>query len=394
MSGGIVLVLVIVLWLFVLAPLWLRGQKPIRKAGEAFDETRVVYEGGTELPRAARGPRVGAADVREARGEDADEDYEIVSADAADEENVDDVLIDEREEKDDHATSDEVIDGDVVRELEAGDTVTEPVAEADDGELPEAEPAPGDEDTYELAETFTSPEDLLYPDATRRTRGEAIRVVRDEEAAGDAADSDADADADDNSDIADAGSEVAATATAAGTDRVDDESSLADAAEELTEEELEFAASRRGRGGWDPEADERHSLDRYQRRRRTLYALAGVVVATLILGVIAGGWVWLAPVLAVALTAAYLVALRSQVRQEQALRARRIRQLRRARLGVRHRDDEALAIPRALRRPGAIVVELDDESPDFSTLRTVESPFGHGGDDEPRAGSYRDRVAG
>ncbi|WP_448854219.1 divisome protein SepX/GlpR [Corynebacterium frankenforstense] len=392
MSGGIVLVLVIVLWLFVLAPLWLRGQKPIRKAGEAFDETRVVYEGGTELPRAARGPRVGAADVREARGEDDDADYEIVSADAADEENVDDVLIDEREEKDDHAASDEVIEGDVVRELEAGDEVTEPVAEAevDDEELPEAEPAPGDEDTYELAETFTSPEDLLYPDATRRTRGEAIRVVRDDEAAGDAADSDADADAD-------ADSEVAATATAAtaeDADHVEDESSLADAAEELTEEELEFAASRRGRGGWDPEADERHSLDRYQRRRRTLYALAGVVVATLILGVIVGGWAWLAPVLAVALTAAYLVALRGQVRQEQALRARRIRQLRRARLGVRHRDDEALAIPRALRRPGAIVVELDDESPDFSTLRTIESPFGHGGDDEPRTGSYRDRVAG
>ena len=39
MSGIVLIGLIVVVWLVVLAPLLLRGQKPIRKAGEAFDET-------------------------------------------------------------------------------------------------------------------------------------------------------------------------------------------------------------------------------------------------------------------------------------------------------------------------------------------------------------------
>lgn len=56
------------------------------------------------------------------------------------------------------------------------------------------------------------------------------------------------------------------------------------------------------------------------------------------------------------------------MRQEQALLQRRVYHLRRARLGVRNAEDEALAIPRNLRRPGAVVLEIDDDSPDFDHL--------------------------
>ena len=78
-----------------------------------------------------------------------------------------------------------------------------------------------------------------------------------------------------------------------------------------------------------------------------MLGLAGVVVLTVALGIIFGGWLWWTAAIAGGLTIAYLVALRTQVRQEQQLRARRIAQLRRARLGVRSAQDEELAIPRS-----------------------------------------------
>lgn len=80
------------------------------------------------------------------------------------------------------------------------------------------------------------------------------------------------------------------------------------------------------------------------------------------------------PVLAVALMALYLVNLRKTVREEAELRARRIRRMKMARLGVRHQDDDALGIPQRLRRPGAVVLELDDEDPDFHDLPYAEIP--------------------
>jgi len=80
------------------------------------------------------------------------------------------------------------------------------------------------------------------------------------------------------------------------------------------------------------------------------------------------------------------VALRAQVRQEQALLRRRVKHLRRARLGVHNTDDEALKIPRNLRRPGAVVVEIDDESPDFEHLPLSYSDDEDGDFDGPHAG--------
>ena len=95
MSDGLMIILVIVVWLFVLAPLLLRGQRPINKTGEAFDDTRVVYEGGSGDIHARRHPRALPKDVRSRTAED-DEDYELVEALT---EEDDAVLIDERAER-------------------------------------------------------------------------------------------------------------------------------------------------------------------------------------------------------------------------------------------------------------------------------------------------------
>ena len=141
-----------------------------------------------------------------------------------------------------------------------------------------------------------------------------------------------------------------------------------------------------GRGGWDPVAEKEKSATRYQRRQRTLLGLAVAVVLTVALGIVVGGWTWWLAAVAGVLTVAYLIALRSQVRQEQALMRRRVRHLRRARLGVRNAEDEELKIPRNLRRPGAVVVEIDDESPDFVHLPLSYSDGEDGDFDGPHAG--------
>ncbi len=162
-------------------------------------------------------------------------------------------------------------------------------------------------DAYAYDETYTSPVDLMYPGAVDK----------------------AEVNEDDSVDVASAdevdeaeGSEneaAAAEADEAGMDT------------DLSEDEVEFAQRRLGRGGWDPVAEKEKSATRYQRRQRTLLGLAVAVVLTVALGIVVGGWTWWLAAVAGVLTVAYLIALRSQVRQEQALMRRRVRHLRRGR---------------------------------------------------------------
>ncbi|MDP9850564.1 gephyrin-like molybdotransferase receptor GlpR [Corynebacterium lowii] len=331
-SGGLLILLIIVLWLFVLIPLLQRNNKPIRKTGEALEETRVVYEGGSTLSGGMRRkPKIKAEDIHYSEEKPAEE-YEVVASEE---------VSTERAEPLEEEIPEVYLEGDVVHELEAAEND----AQDDSEEAVEAEEAV-EGDTYEVDETHTTPEDLLYPSAAEDSQ-EPVEEGADEEHA-------------------------------------------EDSEEELSEEELEFAASRRGRGGWDPETDAANSADRYQRRQRTLMGLGGVTALAVILAVIFGGWVWVAPGIAALLLLVYLLALRAQVRQEEALRRRRIRQLRRARMGVRHRDDEALKIPRQLLRPGAVVLEMDDESPDFHHLEVRSVPRAEG---VRREETYEHRAA-
>ncbi|MGB2949087.1 MAG: hypothetical protein WBB99_09210, partial [Rhodococcus sp. (in: high G+C Gram-positive bacteria)] len=48
----------------------------------------------------------------------------------------------------------------------------------------------------------------------------------------------------------------------------------------------------------------------------------------------------------------------------------------RSRLGVESRTDEELKlVPQRLRRPGAVVLEIDDEDPEFDHLYHYSEPF-------------------
>lgn len=404
MSSGVLLLLIIAVWLFVLIPLFQRGAKPVHRAGRALDETRVLHSGGSEFPETLRRhPKISAADVHRPAEEDSgalSEGYEVVLA--------------ERDEDPEEAaaggraapgggdagaratagaggrpaSAPEVISGEIVHELESPDAdapvgdargIAEPVdlASGDDsgrhGDVVESgeyiEPAesgeyvgaaePADDSRYSAAEAYMGPEEFCR--GTFQSAGaEGGSGSEGESAAGMMG--------------AGPGMMGVGPGTPHAVARPEGSTSPLDEGGDLTEDELRFAAARRGRGGWDPEADAHVSADRYQRRRWTLSALGGLAVIGWVLAVVFSGWWWSAAVVATAAVATYLVALRSQVRQEQALRRRRIRQLRRAALGVRHRDDERLRIPRQLRRPGAIVLERDDESPDFHGLGVGRLP--------------------
>lgn len=405
---------IIVVWAFVLAPWLLRSQRPMSHTGEAFDDTRVLFEGDSGNVAARRRPRLGKRDVRLSEADD--EDFEVI--DAADISVVDDketeavtiagaaakakahprqpgsqlggkaeaaqsalseeaehtpetiegelveddnevTIVGSAETKDEPSNqselaqnsdnhesgskggaaaedADDVEEDDLLIEDETKAGEDSDVEVAEDVQAEEAEvfstPAVADvaEDAYEIDSTYTSPVDLMYPGAVDSAEqvSQIPHAIEAEE---------------------------------------EQESELAEDTD-LSADEVAFAQRRLGRGGWDPVAEKAASANRYQRRQRTLIGLAVAVVFTVALGIVFGGWTWTFAALAGLSSIVYLVALRTQVRQEQALLQRRVYHLRRARLGVRNAEDEALAIPRNLRRPGAVVLEIDDDSPDFDHL--------------------------
>ena len=475
MSSSLLLVLIVVVWLFVLAPLVVNTRQPIRRTSEALGRTRLLHQGGESVATRRRRPTLTERDVR-APGEEVDESLETVDAELDDLRDRDDdaILIDDLEDRDGRDGRDAadrrgrrgteagrfrgaaedaeivpaVVEGDVVYELEAGAesgevagsgadseestvaedgrdslddadaAVEEPVirGELDDADATVSEIA-ADETAVEKGEAekdgaekgatekagaekavadsaaedarlYLSPEDFLVVDAESAADESAAEA--DDASGRDAADAaDADVDAaliDDDAaaataDEADLDADADAADALAETDETDetDEDAHDDSAEfddTLTDDDLAFAERRRGRGGFDPVSDARYAETRFARRRRSVGVLALFIILGVILGAFVGGWTWWLPLAGAGLMVLYLVYLRRTVLAENELRARRIRRMKMARLGVRNSEDEELGIPERLRRPGAVVVELDDEDPDFADLpySTYEFP--------------------
>ncbi|WKK61145.1 hypothetical protein QYQ98_09005 [Corynebacterium sp. P3-F1] len=328
MSGSLslIIVLIVVVWAIVLAPMVFGDSKPIRRSGEGYDETRVLHQGTTPL-QARRRPKVTKADIHSF---DEENDYEVLDP-VADEEEVliDDASSGSTSLKKLFARKD-AVDGEIVEE--ASDSAAEADSEVTAEQVDEAggvdeagtvdEKEPGE---YELDDSFLSPEDYGYSTVAKLEESPKV-----------------------------------AQAT------VDEDEA---APKEPTEDELAFARARRGRGGWDPETAKRVREDRFRRRQRTLLGLVVVFGVAFVFAIVSGGWAWLAPAAAAGLLVWYLTALRTTVKKERALHERRVRQLRRARLGVISAAEDA-PVPAHMRRPGAVIVEVDDESADFANLPT------------------------
>jgi hypothetical protein len=137
--------------------------------------------------------------------------------------------------------------------------------------------------------------------------------------------------------------------------------------DEDSPERVAPGASRRRR--FDTKTAAAVSARKYAFRRRVLMVMAVFLVgsATAAFEVTPTAW-WVCGS-ATAMTMLYLAYLRRQTRIEEKLRRRRMQRMARARLGVENAyDREYDLVPSRLRRPGAVVLEIDDEDPIFEHL--------------------------
>lgn len=89
----------------------------------------------------------------------------------------------------------------------------------------------------------------------------------------------------------------------------------------------------------------------------------------MVLGFVVSSALWWAALAAGAVTVLYLAYLRRQTRIEEQLRRRRAQRMMRSRLGVENTEDNEFdVVPSRLRRPGAAVLDIDDEDPIFEHL--------------------------
>jgi hypothetical protein len=178
--------------------------------------------------------------------------------------------------------------------------------------------------------------------------------------------------------------EEATDGTADEYEYVEDSSGL----EAPEESDLQIAdslmAARRRR--YDPAKAEAISARKYKFRKRMLalmtLAMIGSAAGAYFLAA-AAPWGWYVCGGLAAVTLMYLGYLRRQTRIEERLRRRRMQRMARSRLGVENTEDRDLnVLPPRLRRPGAVVLEIDDEDPVFEHLDYAPSARDY---DLPRA---------
>ncbi|TFV61081.1 hypothetical protein E4P42_02595 [Mycobacterium sp. PS03-16] len=114
------------------------------------------------------------------------------------------------------------------------------------------------------------------------------------------------------------------------------------------------------------------SARKYQFRKRMVTAMAVALLASGVAAYLVAPWAWWGCGAVGTVTVLYLAYLRRQTRIEEQVRRRRAQRLKRSRLGVENTGDQDLdVVPARLRRPGAAVLEIDDEDPIFEHLDEV-----------------------
>lgn len=387
-------ILIGVVWLLIITTLFVRRHSPVRRTSKALSETRVVHEGGTGIERSRRRP-LPAESLYHA---DPDADLELVEAEP-EQVVIDDTRDHTRDDADDipDAASPlsvppvppvpSVIEGDVVeyRTLDDVDTGEFAPVAAGDADLPVdgdtgddeifAEPTVTDAETAETAEDTEmdsdAESDTVAEDERDDEVSELAEIVPDEPARRftvvDKAyirggDIDVSVGTDDELLV------VKDTA-----EEPDEDAAYSD--DEITEDDIDYLASHQGRGIYNPVASRQLAEQRQARRRRVLLVLVAVTVLSLIGAVALSGALWIVTLAGAALTGMYLYSLRKQTLAERELQRRRLARMRRARLGVRNTDDRELGVPDRLRRPGAVVVESDDDDPEFAALEYADVTF-------------------
>jgi hypothetical protein len=331
----------VVLWLFVLVPMLISKRDAVRRTSDVALATRVLN--GTTSGRLLKrgGPASGHRSDPEWRPSEDDLDESF------DEDDYDD---DEHEEEEEEEPQKTVVLAAPVMEDAEPDYLDVEVIDEPSGALPVGESAVDEE---ELAETDELTLNFEGPEAQEENVDTAVYEIATDEYEGDEAD---------------------------GTD--DEYEYVADSSglEAPEESDLRVAdsmvAARRRR--YDPAKAAAISARKYKFRKRLLafmtLVMLGSAAAAYFAAPQAAPWAWYVCGGTAAVTLLYLGYLRRQTRIEERVRRRRAHRAVRARLGVENTEDRDLdLLPSRLRRPGSVVLEIDDEDPIFEHLEYAPS---------------------
>lgn len=326
----------VVLWLFVLVPMLISKRDTVRRTSDVALATRVLNTGGGRLLRRRSGP---------AAGHHSDPDWR------PSEDHLDDA--DDDHDEDDHR--DAPSRRPVVQAAAA--VSTEPdyldvdIVEMDSGALPVGATAARQAE----AEADGHPElPLDYDDNTQTFSVEDLSEV-------DAAEPEAEPE--DSTDVF----ESLDDGTEHDYEYVDDSSGLE--APSDTDLHVADSISEARRKRYESKTAAAVSARKYKFRKRMLLAMGVVMVVTAAVAFLVSPTFWWACGTVAAVTLLYLGYLRRQTRIEEQVRRRRAQRMARSRLGVEStQDPEFDVVPSRLRRPGAVVLEIDDEDPIFEHL--------------------------
>ncbi|MGO4446458.1 gephyrin-like molybdotransferase receptor GlpR [Mycobacterium sp. 2YAF39] len=311
----------VVLWLFVLVPMLISKRDAVRRTSDVALATRVLNDGRARLLR-RKAPAAGHA---------SDPDWRPSAED------LEDDLDDDVEEQPARRSMVRVAAVAVEQDDDPGyldvDVIEEP-----SGALPVGKSARIDSQTDELALDFGEGE---------AAEQEAVAEGADEPPVEDEAELD-EADDDEYEYVADSSGLEAPS---------DSELELADS----------LSAARKRR--YESKTAAAVGVRKYKFRKRMLMVMSVLVIASLAAAYTLSPIMWWVSAAVSAMTLLYLGYLRRQTRIEERLRRRRAQRIARSRLGVENTDDREFdVVPSRLRRPGAAVLEIDDEDPIFEHL--------------------------
>ncbi|KUI26721.1 hypothetical protein AU196_17965 [Mycobacterium sp. IS-1742] len=316
----------VVLWLFVLVPMLVSKRDAVRRTSDVALATRVLNSGQSARLLRRSGP---------AAGHHSDPDWRP-SADELEDEPLDDeregaVVLAAAPRRD---AEPDYLDVDIVEE----DSGALPVGSAADEPLEDVLPTKA---AVEVVDDFEDD-----PEAEDEAEDESGGLAEDS----------------DHTEHADDGTEDEY-------EYVPDSSGIETAPEPEQADDTIGAARRRR---YESKTAEAVSARKFRFRKRMVTSMAVALLASAVLAYLVAPWAWWLCGAVGAVTVLYLGYLRRQTRIEEQVRRRRAQRIRRSRLGVENTDDPELdVVPARLRRPGAAVLEIDDEDPIFEHLDEV-----------------------
>lgn len=341
----------VVLWLFVLVPMLISKRGTVRRTSDVALATRVLNTAGAERLLRRRKP---------AAGHHSDPDWRPTHDD----------LDDEDEDEERYDDEPDVAPRKAVVVMAAAKVQTEPdyldvdIVEEDSGELPLGASA---QRTFDQEPELP----LEFDDNTATFTVDDLQEVDQSD---EVEDLEAEAEPEDlEADLEDAESMTDEFVAASQDDPdydyeyVDDSSGL-EASPDADPRDAGSKSHNR-RPNYESKTAIAVAARKFTFRKRMLMAMSVLLVGSAAAAYFASPSFWWLCGSVGGVTVLYLGYLRRQTRIEERVRRRRAQRIRRSHLGVENTEDpEFEVVPARLRRPGSVVLEIDDEDPVFEHL--------------------------